>query len=93
MQHRRASGSDSIHLSILSLRERGERFSLFGNPSGKPDGGVAADVSYPVNDAVGGEKRLTGLDDHRRLTVKVVLPCSLNDVDDLLARMKVPGRR
>jgi hypothetical protein len=46
-----------------------------------------------VNDAVGGEKRLTGLDDHRRLTVKVVLPCSLNDVDDLLARMKVPGRR
>src|SRR4051812_45717311 len=79
--------------SVRLLRRRDERLALFDDVGGKLRRVDAADVSGRMDSSVRDEQDVAGLERHRRLAVERVLKCAFDDVDDLLAMMRVPGRQ
>src|SRR5262249_42519367 len=74
-----------------SLRQRERRLAFLEHVGGKLGRVGAAGVLRRVDGAGRDEQDVAGLERHRRLALDVILQRAFEHVDDLLARMGVPG--
>src|SRR5689334_3968602 len=76
-----------------SLDDREERLPFLDDVGGELRRVAGADVPRRVDRSGRDEQDLARLERHRRLALDPVLQRALEDVDDLLARMRVPAER
>src|SRR5689334_19612259 len=81
----------SCFITDNSLDDRDEGLALFDDVRTELRSVDRADVLRRVDRSGRNEQDLTGLQRYRRLALDLVLQRPLDDVDDLLAEMRVPG--
>src|SRR5262245_14605776 len=81
------------HVICRSLDQRKERLPFFDDIRGELRCIARARVPRRVDRSGRDEQDVAGLERHRRLALDLVLHRTFKDVDDLLARMRVPGER
>ena len=80
-------------LTGRSLDQHDERLPFFDDIRGELRAVAAADVLRRVDRSGRDEQDVAGLERHRRLALDLILQRAFEDIDDLFARMRVPGER
>src|SRR5262245_52510610 len=74
-----------------SLGQHDERLAFFDDVRGELCGVAAADVFHRVDRSGRNKQDIAGLERHRRPALELILEQAFDGVDDLFARMAVPG--
>src|SRR5262245_45999623 len=80
------------HITGRLLDQHDERLTFSDDISGELRRVAAADVLCRVNGSGWDEQDVAGLERSRRLALDLILQRAVEDIDDLFARMLVPGR-
>src|SRR5215472_3677695 len=89
----RLGSGTALHRSWASVGSREERLAFLDDIGGELRPAAGADVLRLVDLPGRDEVDVSRLECHRLLPVDLVLERALEHVDDLFARMRVPGRR